>query len=102
MLRPPDPDARRAALADGPVSQNSSHTENLSLENADFQARKFARAQRNHNSTTIELSNLPAEISRVTPTTPAGAHLQRRYRVPAGIADLVAQLAGLGLEEARQ
>ena len=34
--------------------------------------------------------------------TPAGAHLQRRYRVPACIADLVAQLAGLGLEEARQ
>ena len=100
MLRPPDPDARRAALADGPVSQNSSH-EDLSLETSDFQARKFTRAQRNHNSTTIELSNLPAEISRVTPMTPAGAHLQRRYRVPAGIADLVAQLAGLGEVEVR-
>jgi hypothetical protein len=97
----PDPEMRRAALADGPVSQNSSHTEDLSLENADFQARKFTRAQRNHNSTTIELSNLPAEISRVTPTTPAGAHLHRRYRVPAGIADLVAQLAGLGEVEVR-
>lgn len=67
------------------LSQSLSHTEDLSLETSDFQARKFTRARRNHNSTTIVLSNLPAEISRVAPMTSAGAHLQRRYRVPAGL-----------------
>jgi hypothetical protein len=55
--------------------------------------------QRNHISTPIELSNHHSELP---PATAAGAHLHRRYHVPVGIADLVALLAGLGLEEARQ
>lgn len=32
------------------------------------------------------------------PKTRAGAYVTRRYRLPASIADLVASLAGLGLE----
>jgi hypothetical protein len=52
-----------------------------------------SRAKRNHISTTLEPSNMPATV--------AGAHLHRRYWVPASLADLVASLAGLGLEEAR-
>ena len=85
-MRPPNPESERATAANGsPKSQSLSHTEDLSLETSDFQARKFTRARRNHNSTTIVLSNLPAEISRVAPMTSAGAHLQRRYRVPAGL-----------------
>jgi hypothetical protein len=62
-----------------------------------------SRAKRNHISTTLEPSNTPAEVPvppRV-PATVAGAHLHRRYWVLASLADLVASLAGLGLEEAR-
>ena len=60
--------------------------------------------ERSHISTSIEFSNLPPEMPPATPWPPtaAGAHLHRRYLVPAGLADLVASLAGLDLEEARR
>jgi hypothetical protein len=60
----------------------------------------FPRASRNHISTHTEALN-PIELPAV-PSTAAGAHLHRRYHVPAGIADLLALLAGLGIEEARR
>ena len=44
----------------------------------------------------------PPEHVTKPPFTRAGAYLHRRNWVPAGLADLVASLAGLGLEEARQ
>jgi hypothetical protein len=46
------------------------------------------------------LANLPA-VPRV-PSSAAGLHLHRRHHVGPGIADLVAALNGLGIEEARQ
>ena len=61
----------------------------------------FRAPPRNHISTNIELSNPIVELPS-PPATAAGAHLHRRYHVPAGIADLVALLAGLGIEEARR
>lgn len=43
MLAPPDPKMRRATLAGGPVSQNSSHTEDISLAAREFQVEKSSR-----------------------------------------------------------
>jgi hypothetical protein len=60
----------------------------------------FAR-ERNHISTCVEWSNPIIEMP-AAPSTAAGAYLSRRYHVPTAIADLVAALAGLGLEEARR
>jgi hypothetical protein len=61
----------------------------------------FGASSRNHISTPIEFSN-PIIEEPIVPATVAGAHLFRRYHIPASLADLVASLAGLGLEEARQ
>jgi len=55
--------------------------------------------ERNYLSAPIEFSK-PTGSS--PPATAAGAHLHRRYHAPAGIADLLALLAGLGIEEARR
>jgi hypothetical protein len=48
------------------------------------------RRERNHISSSIEFSNLLPEIPPATPwpQTAAGAHLHRRYFVPAGLAVL--------------
>ena len=43
MLAQPDPEMRKAALAGGPVSQNSYHTQDTSLAARDFQAEKLRR-----------------------------------------------------------
>ena len=44
MMRPPDPETRRAASAKGsPKSQEKIHTENSSLAAYDFQAQKLRR-----------------------------------------------------------
>jgi hypothetical protein len=55
--------------------------------------------QRNHVSTSIELSKTSALPA---PATQAGIYLFNHYRVPADLADLLAALAGLGEVEARQ
>jgi hypothetical protein len=59
---------------------------------------------RNFISRPIEFSNPIIEFSSAPrwPATAAGAHLHRRYHVPAGLADLIAALAGLGLDEVRR
>jgi len=56
---------------------------------------------RNFISRPIEFSNPIVELPS-PPATAAGAHLCRRYHVPAGLADLIAALAGLGLDEVRR
>jgi hypothetical protein len=63
----------------------------------------FSRVERNHISTYIEFSNqyLDLPFFPRMPATAAGLYLQRRYRVSAGIADLIAELAGLGELELR-
>jgi hypothetical protein len=48
------------------------------------------------------LSDLIVELSVSLPTTDAGRFIHRRHFIDPRIADLVAQLAGLGIEDARQ
>jgi hypothetical protein len=57
-----------------------------------------SRALRNHISTPTELLN-PFPATPDIPSTAAGALLCRRYHVPAGIADLLGVLAGLGASQ---
>ena len=62
-------------------------------------------SSRNFISRPIEFSNPIIEFSAAPrwPATAAGAYLHRRYHVPAGLADLLGSLAGLGAsEEARR
>jgi hypothetical protein len=61
----------------------------------------ISRAPRNFISSPIEFSNPTVEFpaSPRLPATAAGGHLHRRFRVAAGIADLLASLAGLGNSE---
>ena len=63
---------------------------------------QHAHIKRNHISTDIEPLYLIAELPTVprVPTTAAGLHLHRHHHVSAGIADLIAALAGLGQQEA--
>ena len=60
-----------------------------------------ARPKRNDSERIkSSLSDLIGEISAAPqPTTDAGRFIHRRHLVDPQIADLVAQLAGLGLEE---
>jgi hypothetical protein len=59
-----------------------------------------SRALRNFISSPIEFSNPTVEFPAPRlPATAAGGHLHRRFRVAAGIADLLASLAGLGNSE---
>jgi hypothetical protein len=62
----------------------------------------YAPEKRNHIDAYRILEPAFRPLCTSAPITAAGAHLQRRYRVPASIADLVASLAGLGEREARQ
>jgi hypothetical protein len=56
---------------------------------------------RNHISTITEASGPIAQFPAV-PTTAAGRHLFRRHSISANVADLIASLAGLGIDEAPQ
>jgi hypothetical protein len=59
--------------------------------------------QKNINSITVS-NEYSGEFPTVplVPATSAGKFVHRRHGVPASIADLLASLAGLGLEEPRQ
>lgn len=61
------------------------------------------RSKRNVFRRAKQISDLIAELSAARqPTTDAGRFIRRRHLIDPRIADLVARLAGLGLEEARQ
>jgi hypothetical protein len=61
------------------------------------------RRSRNTTERITTISDLIDGISAAAlkPATSAGLFLHRRYQINPRIADLVAQLAGLGIEEAR-
>jgi hypothetical protein len=61
------------------------------------------RSKRNVFRRATPISDLISELSAASlPTTDAGRFLYRRHLIDPRIADLVAHLAGLGLEEALQ
>jgi hypothetical protein len=59
------------------------------------------RPARNITKSITRISNLDLSVPPLKPATSAGRFLHRRYHVSPQIADLLAQIAGLGLEEAR-
>lgn len=62
------------------------------------------RRARNITKRITTISDLIDGLSAapLKPTTSAGQFLYRRYQINPRIADLVAQLVGLGIEEARR
>jgi hypothetical protein len=65
MMRPPDPETRRAASAKGsPNSQEKIHTEDSSLAAYDFQAHKLRRLFSLCQATACTVANLAWGVAR--------------------------------------